>query len=46
MHEGNLFLLFTEPLSTAGIDHMTTGSVAGMVYGEPRLIHDIDNPPQ
>lgn len=39
---GNLFLRFTERLRRAGIEYMVTGSVAGIVYGEPRLTHDVD----
>jgi len=42
MQEANLFLLFTRSLENAGIDYMVTGSVAAMLYGEPRLTHDID----
>jgi len=36
------FHVFTERLRSAGIDYMVTGSVAVMVYGEPRFTHDID----
>lgn len=36
------FRLFTERLDTFGIKYMVTGSVAVIVYGEPRLTHDID----
>ncbi len=42
MQNANLFLLFTRPLEAAGIEYMVTGSVAAMLYGEPRLTHDID----
>jgi len=42
MLEANLFRLYTEPLNRLGIVYMATGSVASMVYGEPRLTHDID----
>lgn len=35
-------MLFLEPLNRSGIEYMVTGSVAGMIYGEPRLTHDID----
>jgi len=38
----NLFSLFTNPLNENQIDYMVTGSVAAMIYGEPRLTHDID----
>ena len=42
MLEPDLFLVFLEPLNRAGIPYMVTGSVAGIVYGEPRLTHDVD----
>jgi hypothetical protein len=38
----DLFTLFTSRLASAGIDAVVTGSVAAMLYGEPRLTHDID----
>jgi hypothetical protein len=37
----DLVTLFTGPLAAAGIACVVTGSVAAMVYGEPRLTHDI-----
>lgn len=37
-----LFLFFTEKFSSLGIKHIVTGSVATILYGEPRLTHDID----
>lgn len=42
MLEPNLITLFTEPLHHNQIDYMVTGSVATIVYGEPRLTHDVD----
>lgn len=36
-----LVLLFTRPLEDAGLVYMVTGSVAGIVYGEPRMTHDV-----
>jgi hypothetical protein len=42
MHDPELFILFTCPLDDAGLAYMVTGSVATMVYGEPRLTNDID----
>jgi len=42
MHDPELFVLFTHPLDEAGLTYMVTGSVAAMVYGEPRLTNDID----
>jgi hypothetical protein len=38
----DLISLFIIPLNRAGIDHVVTGSVASMLYGEPRMTHDID----
>jgi hypothetical protein len=34
--------LVIEKLESAGIDYMIVGSIAGTVYGEPRLTRDID----
>jgi len=42
MHEADLFLYFLKPLSDAGFDYMVTGSVASIIYGQPRMTHDID----
>jgi len=42
MLQTDLFFLFTSPLDTLGIVYMVGGSVASMVYGEPRLTNDID----
>jgi len=42
MQQANLFLIFTAPLESAGIRYMVSGSVASMVYGEPRLTNDVD----
>jgi hypothetical protein len=33
---------FVVPLEVAGLSYIITGSVAAMVYGEPRLTNDID----
>lgn len=38
----DLYQLFTAPLEEVGIRYMVTGAVASIVYGEPRLTHDID----
>jgi hypothetical protein len=38
----NLFAIFTDRLEQIGVRYMITGSVAGMLYGEPRLTHDVD----
>jgi hypothetical protein len=40
--ETNLFLIFTRRLEQLGLTYMVTGSVAAIVYGEPRLTHDVD----
>jgi hypothetical protein len=42
MPEHNLFTIFTSRLNRLGIRYMVTGAVAGIIYGEPRLTHDID----
>jgi hypothetical protein len=42
MLEPELFQIFAERLNHLGIRYMITGSVASMIYGEPRLTHDID----
>lgn len=42
MQEVNLFELFSAPLTRTGISYFITGSVAAMLYGDPRLTHDID----
>jgi hypothetical protein len=40
--ETNLFRLFLSPLEKSGFHYMVTGAAASIVYGEPRLTHDID----
>jgi hypothetical protein len=42
MQELESFLVFIRKFNSLNIQYMTTGSVAGIVYGEPRLTHDID----
>jgi hypothetical protein len=42
MPEHNLFQIFISRLNTLGIRYMVTGAVASIIYGEPRLTHDID----
>ncbi len=42
MPEHKLFHIFISRLNALGIHYMITGSVASMIYGEPRLTHDID----
>lgn len=38
----DLFAVFLERLDQAGIRYVVTGSVAVIVYGDPRMTHDID----
>ncbi len=42
MPEPDLIELFAQPLTQAGIRYLISGSVAAMLYGEPRVTHDID----
>lgn len=42
MQQIEMFLLFTRPMDAAGIRYMVSGSVASMVYGEPRLTNVVD----
>lgn len=38
----NIFHIFLSRLNKTNIKYMVTGAVASIVYGEPRLTHDID----
>ena len=42
MQDHDIFLLYCDKFSSLGIEYMVTGSVASILYGEPRLTHDID----
>ena len=42
MPELNLIKIFTSRLEAIGVEYMITGAVASVIYGEPRLTHDID----
>lgn len=42
MAERDLYDCFVAPLVETGVDYIVTGSVAAMIYGEPRLTLDID----
>jgi hypothetical protein len=42
MPEPDLIELFVRPLNELGIRYLVSGSVAAMLYGEPRVTHDID----
>ena len=42
MQEPDLLKLFVAPLELAHINYVITGSIATVLYAEPRLTHDID----
>lgn len=42
MQEVDLIKLFIERFDKLGDSYIVTGSVASIIYGEPRLTHDID----
>src|SRR5438552_11526041 len=42
MPEPELSLLFIRPLNRLGLRYLVSGSVAAILYGEPRLTHDVD----
>lgn len=42
MPQANLFLIFLKRLNQGNFPYMVTGSVASIIYGEPRMTHDID----
>ncbi|MEW6506932.1 MAG: hypothetical protein AB1432_04200 [Bacteroidota bacterium] len=42
MQNLNLFSIYLDKLEDLQIDYFITGSVASIVYGHPRLTHDID----
>lgn len=42
MQDLNLFAIFIDKLNEYKIGYFVTGSVASILYGEPRLTHDID----
>ena len=42
MPELDLFKIFIARLNRLNVPYMITGSVASIMYGEPRLTHDID----
>lgn len=42
MQDHNLFGIYLKILNRNKIQYIVTGSVASIVYGEPRLTHDID----
>ena len=42
MQEDSIFSIYTSRLNSLNTRYMITGSVASIVYGEPRMTHDID----
>lgn len=42
MQDRNPFLCYIDKLNRLGTRYFVTGSVAAIIYGEPRLTHDID----
>lgn len=42
MPEPELSLLFVRPLNRLEVRYVVSGSVAAILYGEPRLTHDVD----
>ncbi|MBW2610399.1 MAG: hypothetical protein JRC68_08670 [Deltaproteobacteria bacterium] len=42
MPEHNLFQIYISRLEKLNIRYIATGAVASIIYGEPRLTHDID----
>ncbi len=41
MPDPDLLTLFVRPLEQLGIRYMVSGSVAAMLFGEPRMTHDV-----
>jgi len=42
MPEPELSLLFVRPLNRLGVRYIVSGSIASILYGEPRLTNDVD----
>ena len=42
MPEPDFFRLFISRLNRIGVNYFITGSIASILYGEPRLTHDVD----
>lgn len=42
MQQPDLIEPFVSRLGTLAVPYMLTGSIAGIIYGEPRMTHDVD----
>jgi hypothetical protein len=42
MQNNDLFHIYISRLNNLGVCYMVTGAVASIIYGEPRLTHDMD----
>lgn len=42
MQDLDSLLVFVEPLDALDLHYFVTGSVAAIIYGEPRMTHDVD----
>ncbi len=42
MQTPDFYQAFIAPVENTGFDYFVTGAVAAILYGEPRLTHDID----
>ncbi len=42
MPDHNLIRIFISRLNNLGVQYIVTGAVASIIYGEPRLTHDLD----
>lgn len=42
MQELDLFRIFIERLNKLNITYIITGAAASIIYGEPRMTHDLD----
>jgi len=42
MQEHKPVAIFIECLNRSGVEYMVTGSIASIIYGQPRMTHDVD----
>jgi hypothetical protein len=42
MPDHDLIKIFITRINSLGVRYMVTGAVASIIYGEPRLTHDLD----